>query len=97
MTWPADETERTSEGPGQRRLAREARYSLVVDASDSAERWQELIDTIEQLARQGETIDCSWRNPKLHHSSIPLRATIPGDRVPLASWPCGGEDAEEGA
>ena len=97
MLKPTGEIEATSASPRHQRLAHGARHDLVIDASDSVERWQELIDTLEQLARQGETIDCSWRNPEINHSSIPLRATIRGNRGTLAALPCGGGDAEEGA
>lgn len=57
-----------------RRLPSGVRRQLIIDASDSPERWEELLRTIEDLARLGETIDCSRPPMECQYSSTPLRS-----------------------
>jgi hypothetical protein len=74
MTPPIRERKRLASAPSVRRIPATRRKQLVIDASDSDERWRELLRTIEDLARLGETIDCSLPPLECQYSSTPLRA-----------------------
>jgi hypothetical protein len=77
MTPPIRDTKRYRPStPTPRRLTLSGRKQLVIETSDSKERWRELLRTIEDLARLGETIDCSLPPLECQYSSTPLRGSL---------------------
>lgn len=80
MTRPIHATKRRPFVPPPRRLPSGGRKQLVIEASAPMERWDELFQAIEDLARLGETIDCSLPPLECQYSSTPLRTDEPERR-----------------